>query len=630
MRSPTRRTVAATLVAIAVACGARTGLYGPDMADAADASLSRPRDGGPLDVSVDCGSPSYCAVGEPGFIYKCNQRIYQCGSLERCQQRVNGAECVNPCADSLGNDTSNGCDFYAVNIDTTPQATGACFAVWIVNQWDSGEPARLEVSRGGAKLPLDQFARIPTGTGTNVTYAAFDSNAGLAKDQVAVLFLARDPAAESDPDPSAPRRLAGCPVGVTPAFVGDPAVHGTGVGTAFHITSNVPVVAYQMLPFGAGRARVTSATLLLPSNVWGDNYVAVNAYPKPTNFSEARLGPTMAIIGKEDGTQVTVLPKVAIKSGGGLAGSAAGVPITYSVDRGQYLQFTQDAELTGSAIEATKPVGLIGGATLMNVPVGRRRADTAHQMIPPIRALANEYVGVRYRSRDSRTEETVPWRFVGVVNGTTLSYEGVPPTNAPTAIGAGQLVEANGAGPFVVRSQDNDHPFYVASYMTGGEPYDGEGDSEFVNVIAPQQYVGRYTFFTDPTYPETNLVIVRKRDPEAGVFPDVTLDCAGRLTSWVGITGSTTYQYARFDLSSGNFVGQNGCNNGVHVIDSSIAGANPPRDGLIGVTVWGWGGPATYAPADNEADPRFTRWVSYGYPAGVNLPALNTVKFLAR
>ena len=72
--------------------------------------------------------------------------------------------------------------------------------------------------------------------------------------------------------------LANCPPGVTPAVVGDAALHGTGIGTAFHISTNVPVVAYQMLPYGGGSARVTGATLLLPTNVWDTNYVAANAY----------------------------------------------------------------------------------------------------------------------------------------------------------------------------------------------------------------------------------------------------------------------------------------------------------------------------------------------------------------
>jgi hypothetical protein len=49
------------------------------------------------------------------------------------------------------------------------------------------------------------------------------------------------------------------------------------------------------------------------------------------------------------------------------------------------------------------------------------------------------------------------------------------------------------------------------------------------------------------------------------------------------------------------------------------------------VTIWGWGSEATYFPDSNnpgstdEANPKFTRWVSYGYPAGANFQPLNNV-----
>jgi hypothetical protein len=59
-----------------------------------------------------------------------------------------------------------------------------------------------------------------------------------------------------------------------------------------------------------------------------------------------------------------------------------------------------------------------------------------------------------------------------------------------------------------------------------------------------------------------------------------------------------------------------GCDNGVHV----ISGASPAA--RFGVTVWGWGNGVTWPP-DDETNPRFTRWVSYGYPAGANFAPLN-------
>jgi hypothetical protein len=605
-----------------------------DVIDAPDA-MDAPDDI-PDVFDAGCQDPTNCDPNDLSKVFKCGAPVEQCGLLEQCQEVLPaGAKCVNPCVDTLGQDTSNGCEFYSAEMDLVDEGMGACFAVFVVNQWKTGAPAKLEVSRAGSVLPIDAFARIPAGKGTGITYGPFDSAAGLPKDQIAILFLSRDPAAQNDPTPTAPRRLADCPAGVTPAVVGDAAIHGTGVGEAFRIKSNVPVVAYQILPYGAGRARITGATLLLPTNVWDSNYLAVNAYAAPTLFSAPRAGPTMMILGKEDNTHVTINPVVDILPGGGLPGTQVSVPVTYTVNRGQYLQFTQPLELTGSVIEADQPVAVIGGSTVMDVPLDRVRADGAHQMLPPVRALASEYVAVRFRSRDKLGEEAVPWRIVGAVDGTQLAYEPAAPPGAPSVLGAGQVVEFTDPGPFVVTSQDDDHPFYLASYMTGGQPFDGEGDPEFVNVISPRQYLSRYTFFTDPTYPETNLVVVRVLDSETGVFPDVTLDCAGVLGGWIPVGTSGQYEFTRVDLSSGDFVGQNGCDNGVHTMTASLpdpGDGGPAPTPLFGVTVWGWGNPITWPPTGGleEANPKFTRWVSYGYPAGANLAKLNDVVLKAQ
>jgi hypothetical protein len=173
--------------------------------------------------------------------------------------------------------------------------------------------------------------------------------------------------------------------------------------------------------------------------------------------------------------------------------------------------------------------------------------------------------------------------------------------------------------------------------MTGGEPYhQGRGDPEFVNVVPPAQYLPRYTFFTDPTYPETNLVVVRVRDPESGLMPNVTLDCAGMVVGWQAVGVSGTYEFARVDLSTGNFAGVGGCDNGVHGIAASFgAGIDSARPGppRFAVTIWGWGNEITW-PTDlgdqDEANPRFTRWVSYGYPAGANFASINTAVLSAQ
>jgi hypothetical protein len=671
-------------VSLVAACGARTGLVPLEAVDATrhagDATEESPFDAPaiheahPLDVKVECDTPTYCG-SDPNYIYKCDKKIYQCSSLDQCFEPCGeagpgdacAAECVNPCLHTLGQNTSNGCEFYAVEMDGVPTSVGACYAVFVVNQWQTGQHALLEVDYGGKtydEKELEGFARIPKGTGTKIDYTPFSASAGLAQNEVAILFLSRDPNALLDETSTDPRRLASCPPGVMPAEPRDAAIHGTGVGEAFHIRSNVPIVAYQMLPYGGGHARITGATLLLPINVWGKDYVAANAYSYPSAlyqadgapmFDSERAGPSMAIIAQKDDTHVTIDPVAAIVAGGGLAGTSAGEPVTYTVQKGQYIQLTQIAELTGSAIQADKPIAVIGGSTLMDIPTtapGNYRADHAEQMLPPVEALGSEYVAVRYRSRNAPLEESVPWRIVASVAGTIFTYDPAPPSpDAPTSLDQGQFKEFWAPGPFVVKSQDSAHPFYVAQYMTGGThlPYVaiaeagadagvdassllwGQGDPEFVNVVAPAQYLPSYTFFTDPTYPETNLVVVAAKDVATGQFPDVTLDCAGMLSGWQPVGTAGNYQFTRIDLSTGNYKGQNGCDNGVHTIQATLASeAAPPGDApLIGVTIWGWGSQATHTDvppsAANEGDPDFSCWVSYGYPAGANVKKLNRV-----
>ena len=503
-----------------------------------------------------------------------------------------GGTCTNdPCGAAEASKSSYGCDYWAVKPDLISDGMGACFAVYVANTWDS--PVHIDVQRNGQDLGA-AFIYIPSGQGQGIQLLPYDDGAGLPVGEVALVFLSHQ----------SPGALPACPN--PPAINAETAVTGTGLGQAFNIITDRPVVAYSILPYGGGPSAATSATLLLPTSAWDTNYVAVNAYAKSAIVAQAV--PSLDILAHQDGTNVTILPKVAIAGGGGVNGGAANTPATYTLNRGQYLQLSQAEELTGSVIQSDKPVGLWGGASCLSVPITAAACDSAHQQIPPIKALGSEYAGVRYRNRTSAPgEEAPPWRLVGAVDGTQLTWLPAPPAGAPSSLNQGDLAEFTAPGPFVVKSQDADHPFYVAQYMTGAGYINsvvGEGDPEWVNVIPVAQYLDDYIFFTDPTYSETSLVVVRRRSSVSGNFEEVNLDCAGPLQGWQPVGD---YEYTRIDLVTGDFQNVGNCSNGRHQITSPAP---------FGVTVWGWGG---------YSNAFYTQYVSYAYPAGASIQPINEV-----
>lgn len=505
-----------------------------------------------------------------------------CGPDQACSDGL----CVDdPCGVAAGAKTSYGCDFWPTSLINFP--AGACWATYVANVWPV--PVKIKLEYDGVDLPVAQFTYIPTGQGLSITYTPYDDTVGLKPGEVAVLFMSQ--VSQGPPPFGVP-----CPTGVKTALDVDPTVAGTGLGKAFHLTTDRPVAAYTISPYGGGQAARTYATLLLPTATWDKNYVAVSAH-KGDPF------PTIAMLAAEDGTNVTISPVAAIDPGPGVAGTAAGQPVTYALSKGQYVQIVGfTADQTGSVILADKPIAVYGGNPCIGI--GGCCCDNAAQQIPPVRALGSEYAAVRYRGRGGNQNESVPWRIVGAANGTKLTWDPAAPVGAPSTLDIGQAWDFSAPGPFLVRSQDKDHPFYMAAYMSGGDAFNGEGDPEFVNVVPTGQYLNSYVFFTDPTYSETNLVLVRAAGPSG--FKDVTLDCAGVVGGWEKLG---PYEFTRVDLVTGNFSSVNGCSNGRHVISSPVP---------FGVTVWGWGSAASTA--------LDTTYVSYAYPAGVGVAQLNQIE----
>lgn len=560
----------ALLVAAPFACVSERDKFQPT-----DNSFPEASTDGQCSASVRCSRDLHAVVDG------CDESVVikSCLPDEGCFQQ----NCVAACEAAAGNDTSLGCEFSVPPPPYTVLSEDSCLAAIVSNAW--GAPAHLELEYGGVPFDVPAATRIAHTTEKEITYDPFPGE--IPPGEIAIVFLSG----------------SGCPSGITPAVQKNTAIGETSRSKAFQIKASVPVAVHSVYPFADAMAFISSATLFLPVTSWKTEYVVTN----PLGFDEGRK-PTTQIVAAEDDTKVTVVSTVNIepKMDAGVEGATAGVPHDYYLNRGEVLHFAERLELTGTRISATKKVAVTSGHECMNFPIEVAACDTTQLQLFPVRSWGHEYVAVPHLSRRSDGEpEDYYYRMVAAVDGTTLTYEPARPKEAPSTLDAANSAVFAAGGPFVVKSQDAEHPIALYAYMTGADAVSPQidardGDPEFTYVIAAEQYLEHYVFFVDPTYRNSNLVVIRAR-AEGQDFQPVTLDCSGPITDWTPVGVDGKYEFARIRLTR-LFVGFGACGPGRHEIRSS---------GPFNVAVWG----------TSEA-------ASYSYPAGMGIRTVNSVSGL--
>ncbi len=544
----------------------------------------------PIDGGVD--SPEcllQCSLDGRSIIDTCSGEV-----VEACPPNLacGAGVCQEPCAAANADRNSNGCEFYMQPPEFTNLIGRGCYAAFVVNGGTA--PVELSLEFQGKSLDLAKSVYR-----TNPGDATLAPHSGpVPAGESVIVFVA-----DRGPDEPATTEGISCPDGVTAASYVGGMPDGSGFGSSFHLVASSPVGVATIYPFGGARSYRPTATLLLPVGTWATQHLILNAWERITTvLGNTGNGPAAQIVASEDDTDVTIRPTNAIQNGIGLVGTAADVPVTYTLNKGGVLQLVQSEELSGSIVTSTKPTSTFGGHECMFIPSARQACDIAQQQLFPFEQWGSEYVGVGYRPRRGNSAELMPYRIVAARNDTRLDYDPGPPAGAPLTMSAGEVATfwATVDEPFVVRTQDADHAVYLAAYMTGSgrAPEGGDvlgnaslgtaGDPEFVNVIPAGQYLSSYSFYADPTYEETSLVIVRAR--MRGEFKDVWLECAGNLTSWKPVGSRGDYEWTRVDLARdggpGEAFGSSVCRNGLQRMKS---------DGPFTATLWGWGRSASYA-----------------------------------
>jgi len=368
-------------------------------------------------------------------------------------------------------------------------------------------------------------------------------------------------------------------------------------GVAFELESDVPISLYDILPYGGAQSYLPSASLIFPSTSWGVNYLGLAAHA-------SSMQQWILFVAREDDTTVGVLTSTASTASSSISVPAPGVLQNYVLDRGQYIQLSSESgNYSGAILESDKPIGVYTGDTYLNVATADNGSggpqDSTHQQIPPIKALAVEYIGAGIPTRlASLLEESVLYRVTGVVDGTALAWEPAVPAGAPTSLAEGEAVEFQTRDRFVVKSQDVDHPFSLTQYMSGdissciGGCFDGgwscqpggQGDTDWIVLVPPAQFFNSYTFFTDPTYGVTAVSLVRVKGDDG--FADVDIACHGTVTGWSPVGSAGVYEVAHVTLYRGGIGDVAACETSQHSASSELP---------FGLVVWGTDRDASYA-----------------------------------
>jgi hypothetical protein len=390
------------------------------------------------------------------------------------------------------------------------------------------------------------------------------------------------------------------------ALGGDQGLNKTGIQTrgAFRVTSDVPVVVYQINPYEAALEHTTDASLLIAASALDDDYYNIG-YPQ-TNPSRGPWDmPTeINIIAVEDGTSVTVTSSTNTRAGGVVPAMSSGGTYTTTLNAGDNLQIataTTGNDMTGTRVQSSAPVAVFSGGECHDIPVNQGYCDHLEEQLMPLSTWGTEYVAARHPPRAS---ENVLWRFVAATDNTTITFD--PAVSGNIVLNAGQSAQISTGSDFVARSTNPDRPFFVMQFMQGAEQTALEsgtninalgnlrGDPAQTISIPTAQYLDEYNFLSDPTYAYNWLVVVRTNNTD-----EIRLDCFDPIPNNRFTTiGTGPYQYARITLSAESGSPDGTCTSGAHSIDG---------DGPFGIWVYG-------VFADT----------SYGYPGGMALERIFT------
>jgi len=351
---------------------------------------------------------------------------------------------------------------------------------------------------------------------------------------------------------------------------------------AYRLRSTQPITVYQFNPLeymvsGSG-SYSNDASLLIPVTAWGTRYMVASR--NSWSWNGFNIPGFYSVVASEDGTTVNLTPSatgVEIRGGAGLATGQG----TVTLNRGDVLQvlsgMSTASDLTGTVVEADKPIQVLGGHSCTFVPSNIGYCDHLEESMFPINTLADEYIVSPPSLPTLAQPKPFFVRVIAAEPGVTVNFD--PAVMAPvTLVNLGDYVEIDASQAFQILSTGR---VLVSQYMKGQDAGGNSGDPAMALGVTNNQFRKDYLFHSPVNYDHNYANIIAPNGAQ------VTLDGAP-VTGFEPVS-ATGYSVARFKFAN--------TGDGNHRIEA---------DQRVGVTVYGYG---TYT--------------SYWYPGGLNLTELN-------
>ena len=365
---------------------------------------------------------------------------------------------------------------------------------------------------------------------------------------------------------------------------------------SFKVETDAPVTVHQFNPLNGENVFTNDASLLLPDNVGGLEYLVMSW---PVRANGVGFEGYFTLIATQAGeTHVDIWPTENVVAGTGVAAMAANPaqPYAFTLQQGDVLSLEavsqQGADLTGTRIVSDQKISVFGGHECANVPSNPyvNYCDHIEQQLFPLQAWGSSYVADAFMPRNGNQQDT--WRIMAGADGVNVTLN--PPVAGPwSGLQKGQYVEFQAAGSFDIVAtepvlvghylQGSNYPGYQPNSVCGGgglfEDHTGIGDPAFTLVVPTDQFLDTYVFLTPDKYSDDFINLT------APMGTSFLLDGApvtGVLTPIPGPEGMGVYQLSIAD--------------GVHTVTG---------DAPFGLTVYGY-----------DCD------VSYAYPGGLRLKSI--------